>query len=31
MYLFAAAVYFMISSAASFSVRRLQARISIVR
>src|SRR6202047_1750423 len=31
MYLFAAAVYFIISSAASFSVRRLQARISIVR
>jgi glutamate/aspartate transport system permease protein len=31
MYLFAAAVYFAISSAASFSVRRLQARISIVR
>src|SRR3982074_3057371 len=31
MYLFAAAVYFAISSAASFRVRRLQARISIVR
>ena len=31
MYLFAAAVYFTISSAASLGVRRLQARISIVR
>jgi glutamate/aspartate transport system permease protein len=31
MYLFAAVVYFTISCAASFAVRRLQARISIVR
>jgi glutamate/aspartate transport system permease protein len=31
MYLFAAIVYFAISSVASFSVRRLQARIAIVR
>ena len=31
MYLFAAVVYFSISCAASFAVRRLQARISIVR
>jgi glutamate/aspartate transport system permease protein len=31
MYLFAALVYFVISCAASFGVRRLQARISIVR
>ena len=31
MYLFAAVVYFTISCAASFGVRRLQARISIVR
>src|SRR3978361_83980 len=31
MYLFAAVVYFAISCAASFGVRRLQARISIVR
>src|SRR4029077_16138896 len=31
MYLFAAAVYFVISCAASFGVRRLQTRISIVR
>jgi glutamate/aspartate transport system permease protein len=31
MYLFAAAVYFAISSLASFGVRRLQARISIIR
>src|SRR5579859_2364619 len=31
MYLFAAAVYFVISCVASFSVRRLQARIAIVR
>jgi glutamate/aspartate transport system permease protein len=31
MYLFAAAVYFVISCAASYGVRRLQARIAIVR
>jgi glutamate/aspartate transport system permease protein len=31
MYLFAAVVYFMISFAASYSVRRLQARIAIIR
>jgi glutamate/aspartate transport system permease protein len=31
MYLFAAVIYFAISCAASFGVRRLQARISIVR
>jgi glutamate/aspartate transport system permease protein len=31
MYLFAAVVYFVISSIASFGVRRLQARIAIVR
>jgi glutamate/aspartate transport system permease protein len=31
MYLFAAAVYFIISSTASFGVRRLQSRISIIR
>ena len=31
MYLFAALVYFVISCAASYGVRRLQARISIVR
>jgi glutamate/aspartate transport system permease protein len=31
MYLFAAVVYFVISSIASFAVRRLQARIAIVR
>jgi glutamate/aspartate transport system permease protein len=31
MYLFAAAVYFVISCAASWGVRRLQARIAIVR
>jgi glutamate/aspartate transport system permease protein len=31
MYLFAALVYFVISLAASYGVRRLQARIAIVR
>jgi glutamate/aspartate transport system permease protein len=31
MYLFAAAVYFIISCVASYAVRRLQARIAIVR
>jgi glutamate/aspartate transport system permease protein len=31
MYLFVAVVYFMISFAASFLVRRLQARIAIIR
>jgi ABC-type amino acid transport system permease subunit len=31
MYLFAAAVYFIISLAASFWVRRLQHRVAIIR
>jgi glutamate/aspartate transport system permease protein len=31
MYLFAALVYFVVSCVASFFVRRLQARIAIVR
>jgi ABC-type amino acid transport system permease subunit len=31
MYLFAAAVYFVISLAASYWVRRLQTRIAIIR